>query len=128
MILKILLSWFCIMAIAIINGALRDLLYKNKLGKKRADQISTFSLLLLISIFTFFFQRLFPLSSLNESIIIGVYWFVFTEIFEFLAGHYIFKKTWHELIISYDLFNGQLWILIPIWMAVINLVIYKAIN
>ena len=128
MTLKILLSWLCIMVIAILNGAMRDLLYKNKLGERRANQVSTFSLLILIGIFTCVFQKFYPLNSANEAIEIGIYWFIFTEAFEFLAGHYIFKKSWHELLINYNILSGHLWILIPIWMAVINLLLYIAIN
>lgn len=112
------------MLLAILNGAIRDFLYKNKLGELKAHQRSTYSLLVLMILFTYLMQLYFPLNSVNESVFIGICWFLFTEAFEFLFGRYIGKKTWKELFKAYNIKEGQLWVLIPICALIINLVIY----
>ena len=58
------------------------------------------------------------------TIIIGVVWLACTLGFEFLAGHYLFRKPWVELLADYDLRRGRIWIAVlmvtfvaPWWMA-----------
>ncbi len=122
--MKILLSWFILMILAIINGAARDLLYLSKLGKEKAHALSTLTLMIVILIFTIVFQKLKYIENLNESMLIGVWWFILTLAFEFLAGHYLFKRSWKELLENYKINEGKLWILIPIEVLIVNYVVY----
>lgn len=112
------------MVLAILNGTVRDLLYLKKLGKEWAHRVSTISLLVLIMFFSIIFNNLGYISDKNESIVIGVWWFILTLAFEFIAGHYLFKKSWHELLENYKIFKGRLWILIPIEVLIINYILF----
>lgn len=112
------------MILAIINGAARDLLYLSKLGKEKANALSTLTLMVFILIFTMVFQKLKYVENLNESMIIGAWWFILTLSFEFLAGHYLFKRSWKELLENYKINEGKLWILIPIEVLIVNYVVY----
>jgi hypothetical protein len=112
------------MILAIINGAARDLLYLSKLGKEKAHALSTLTLMIVILIFTIVFQKLKYIENLNESMLIGVWWFILTLAFEFLAGHYLFKRSWKELLENYKINEGKLWILIPIEVLIVNYVVY----
>jgi hypothetical protein len=42
--------------------------------------------------------------------VIGGVWVACTLAFEFLAGHYLFRKPWVELLADYDLRRGRIWI------------------
>ncbi len=121
--MKIIVSWLILMVLAIINGAIRDFLYLNKIGKEWAHRVSTITLMLLILVFSIIFNNLGYVSDTKESITIGVWWFILTLGFEFIAGHYLFKKSWEELLENYKINKGKLWILIPIEVLVINYVI-----
>ena len=112
------------MVLAIINGGLRDVLYLNRIGKETAHRLSTVILLIIIIIYTFVFQQLSFVESLKESVEIGVGWFVLTLMFEFLAGHYLFKNSWKELLENYKIHKGKLWILIPIEVLIINYIVF----
>ncbi len=53
---------------------------------------------------------------------IGLLWVGLTLSFEFLAGHYLFKKSWAELLTDYDLTRGRIWVVVlvvalfaPLW-------------
>ncbi len=115
MIWKYFLAWFGMMILAIINGGVRDIIYKQSLGVLAAHQISTFMLLVLISGYFWLLVRLLPFESLRKAWITGILWFIMTEVFEFGMG--VFSgKSWGELLQAYNLFAGQLWLLIPIWI------------
>lgn len=116
------------MVLAIINGGLRDVLYLKKLGKEAAHRLSTITLLIVILIYTFVFQQLNYVESLKESVEIGFWWLVLTLGFEFLAGHYLFKSSWKDLLDNYKIQEGKLWILIPIEVLIINFIIFLIIN
>ena len=49
MLLKYFLAWFGMMILAILNGGLRDVLYKPRVGDLVAHQISTVILLVLFA-------------------------------------------------------------------------------
>jgi hypothetical protein len=57
-------------------------------------------------------------------VIIGMLWLALTLAFEFLVGHYVFRKPWTELIQDYDITRGRIWPLVlvmvlfaPLWTA-----------
>lgn len=41
----------------------------------------------------------------------GIYWFILTLIFEFVAGHYLFGNSWEALFNDYRFWKGRLWTL-----------------
>jgi len=123
--LKIILIWFGLLLLAIINGTIRDFLYPKILGEHRAHQISTITLLILISIYCYIIFSLWKLNTLNEAITIGIIWLLLTLAFEFLFGHFVSKKDWNILLKDYNIFQGRLWILILIWTALLPVICYK---
>jgi hypothetical protein len=44
--------------------------------------------------------------------VIGSIWLALTLAFEFLAGHFLFGRSWSVLVAEYDLAAGRLWILV----------------
>lgn len=75
MILKYSLAWFGMMILAIINGGIRDFLYKPYLGDLAAHQISTVILMVLFAGYFWFLNTIWPLRSASQAWIIGGIWF-----------------------------------------------------
>ncbi len=114
---KYILSWFGLMVLAIINGTIRDFGYKESLGSLTAHQVSTVTLLILFSLALWFMVQQWPLSSNRQAWTIGIAWFVMTELFEFGMG-LSRGASWEELMYVYDITQGQVWLLIPLWVLV----------
>ncbi len=121
-------SWFCLMFLAILNGTIREKLYKNRFGEFKSQQISTFVFIAVMFAYTYVFQKLFPLSGLDEAKLIGFVWLLLTLAFEFLFGKLILKKSWQELLANYNFMKGRYWILIPVWVFLVNYAMYEIIN
>ncbi len=120
-----ILLWLGLMLLAIINGAIRNFTYLKTLGEHKANQVSTIILLLLISTYCYFIFGYWKLTSKNEAILVGILWLLLTLAFEFLFGHFVAKHSWKKLLSKYNIFKGDLWILILIWTAVVPLIYYN---
>lgn len=117
MIWKYFLAWFGMMVLAVLNGGIRDLVYSQSLGGPAAHQVSTVTLILLLAGYFWLVVRIVPFRSRRHAWAIGLLWFALTEIFEFGMG-ILAGKPWSELLQAYNLFAGELWILIPLWVLV----------
>jgi hypothetical protein len=101
------------MVIAIANAGLRNEVYKPIVGDLAAHQISSIIFSVAILVITFFAINYsnIPLTD-SQSILLGAVWLVFTVVFEFIAGHYVFGNPWKNLIGDYNLLEGRIWSLV----------------
>lgn len=111
------LCWFPMLVLAIINGAARDLWYKERIGDLGAHQLSTITLILLFAVYIWFVVRKLLPSSKMQSLQIGFMWLCLTLLFEFGFG-LARGNSFSKLLSNYNLFKGRIWILIPIWITV----------
>jgi len=116
MLIKYTLAWLGMMIIAIANGGLRDILYKQYLGDLAAHQLSTVLLLLLLALYFRILAARWPLASYTQAWAVGLIWLVMTLAFEFGFGHFIVGHSWAHLFQDYDILAGRVWVLIPIWI------------
>lgn len=117
MIWKYMAAWFGMMFLAIFNGTIRDFVYTPYVGELTAHQLSTVILLLLFAAYLWLLTKKMPLQTKSQAWSIGAIWFAMTEIFEF--GLVINQGlSFDEVLHTYNIFEGQLWILIPIWVLV----------
>lgn len=122
---KYILLWFPMVLIAIINGAARDLIYKPYTGELAAHQISTFTLIILFGFYIWFAVKKYSPASGKQSIYIGIIWLAMTLIFEFGFG--IARNVPAEKLLGdYNILNGRLWVLIPIWVTIAPYIFYRA--
>jgi hypothetical protein len=128
MILKYFVAWFGMMIIAILNGGFRDLAYKPLVGDLAAHQISAVLLLLLFAGYFWFLVRVWPIEYAKQAWVIGGMWFLMTEVFEFGMGLLIAGHPWDKLLQDYNLFDGQLWLLIPLWVFVGPYIFYRFVR
>jgi hypothetical protein len=110
-------GWVGAAILGIINGASRELLYKDRVGKTRANQTSVATLVALLALYFWFLQRRWPLASTRDATSIGTAWAVLTVLFEFGFGRYVDGDSWEELFENYDLRKGNLWPLVLLSIA-----------
>lgn len=108
-------TWFFFMVLAIINAIIRNSVYKPAIGDLRAHQVSTIIFILLILIVTFFILLLTQLQLTDtQALLMGTIWVLATISFEFFAGHFVFGNSWEKLFHDYNVFQGRIWILVPL--------------
>jgi len=115
--LTYILLWFPMLVIAIINGAIREFVFKKFLGDLAAHQLSTVSLILFFAIYIRFVIMRFPPPSASMALLIGLVWVLMTLCFEFGFGRFR-GNSWDTLLQDYNLARGRLWVLIPLWVLV----------
>jgi hypothetical protein len=115
MIWKFILGWFALLIAAVINGAIREGVYRASLGDLAAHQLSTLIGIALFGVIIWRMTRLWPLQSLKQAWIVGATWVGMTICFEFLFGHYVMGNSWQRLLHDYNIFEGRLWALVLIW-------------
>lgn len=124
---KYLLLWFPMLFIAILNGTLREFVFRKFTGELTAHQLSTITLLLFFSIYIHFVVTKIPPGSSLNALLIGLLWVVLTLLFEFGFGRYR-GNSWETLLHDYNLVKGRIWLLIPVWVAIAPYLFYKLRN
>jgi hypothetical protein len=115
---KYCLAWFGMMALAILNGGLRDKLYAPIVGKLVAHQISTVLLVVVFAGFFWLLTSLWGITSSRQAWSIGVMWLVMTLMFEIGLGRWGLGYTWSRVLQDYNITEGRVWVLVPIWTLV----------
>lgn len=128
MILKYFFAWFGMLVLAIINGGLRDFAYKSLVGDLPAHQISTVILIVLLAGYFRFLTAIWPIRSASQAWVIGGIWFVMTEAFEFAMGRFISGDSWSTLFQAYNVFAGQVWVFIPLWVLIGPYVFFRVVQ
>jgi hypothetical protein len=125
MIRKYLFSWFGLLFLAIVNGALRDGIYKPIVGDLASHQISVLTGIALFGLFIWFIGLRWPLSTSYQAWTIGLMWLAMTVAFEFLFFHYVRGVAWEILLHDYNIADGRLWILVLVWVTIAPWVMWK---
>lgn len=113
-----LVAWVGAPVLAIVNGAAREFAYKDEVGESAANQISVAPLIALLGLYFWILQRRWPLETTRDALSVGAIWVVLSVLFEFGFGHYVEGDSWADLLDNYDMSQGNIWILILLWIAV----------
>ncbi len=128
MMLKYLAGWFGLLIIAVINGSIRDFIYKPYVGELAAHQISTLVLAILIGAYVWLLEkRISPVSTIQDWLI-GFCWLAMTVSFEFLFFHFVRGIPWQLLLLDYNIMEGRIWIFVLIWTALAPRIIWQIRN
>lgn len=122
--IKYILLWFLILITAIVNGIIREAFIKKFADDSLAHQLSTFTLLILMSGVIWFIIKQWPPKSAQQTIYIGILWVIMTLAFEFGFGYYR-GNSWSKMLEDYNLLKGRIWMLIPIWVAIAPYLFYR---
>jgi hypothetical protein len=111
--------------VEIANGALREGWYSKHLSELQAHQVSTATGVLLFGIYIWMLIHIWRPVSSGQAITIGLVWLVMTVAFEFLFGHYMAEKSWHELLRDYNILAGRVWLVILVWVTIAPYLFYR---
>jgi hypothetical protein len=112
-----IVAWVGASVLGIVNGAIRELAYKDRVGDSKANRISAATLIALLALYFRALQRRWPLATRQDAMSIGAIWVALTVLFEFGFGHYVVGDSWEELLENYDVTEGNLWVLVLLWIA-----------
>jgi hypothetical protein len=102
-------AWVVLLLLALTNGVIRNKFYEHRLDNLIAHYISVFTLVLLISIVSYFLVLLCtPPMTPSGAIGVGGVWVACSLLFEFGAGHYFAGMKWKQLLADYDISRGRL--------------------
>lgn len=120
--------WFGLLVLAFLNGAIREGLMKQVFGINDllAHQISVATGILLWTIFILYMWKKLAISTLSESIFVGLIWFLATIIFEtFILNRLMAKLSWDQILQTYNLLAGELWIIALLYVGILPIVVFK---
>lgn len=125
MILKYTLLWLPMPFIGIINGIIRESLYKESVGALAAHQISTVSGIILFGLYVWLVGLKWKIESAGQAVAIGIIWLGLTLFFEFIFGHYVMGHPWGRLLHDYNILEGRVWVLVLIFITLAPFIFYK---
>lgn len=128
MIGRALLVWAAILAFAILNGVVRDVVLALYMRDKPARAISSIVLAGVVVGITVLSLRWIGPSTLLQAVGIGAFWLALTLAFEFLFGHYLGGKPWPLLLAEYDVLRGRLWVVVLIATVLAPPSVYRAMH
>lgn len=115
MIVKIILFWLPMIALAFANATLRELIFVKHLNNLRAHQLSTLTLAFLCGFYIWIVFRFLPIRSAGQAFIPGGVWVVLTVLFEFSLGRAV-NRSWQSLLADYNLPDGRIWIVFLLFL------------
>jgi len=111
-------AWLPMVAIAVLNGAVREAWYGKRVPELCAHQISTASGVVLLGAYIWVIIRVCPPDSPEQAIGVGLIWLGLTFAFEFLFGHYVARHSWSRILRDYNVLAGRVWVLVLVWVAI----------
>jgi hypothetical protein len=115
---KYFAAWLVMLLVSIANGATRDFTYGKQMSELAAHQLSTVTSVLLLGTVIWAFVQLFPPSSGQKAICIGLFWMALTVAFEFIFFHFAGGHSWSQLLANYNILKGRVWVVVLLWVAV----------
>lgn len=118
-------SWLGMVVLAILNGAVREKLYRPWMSELSAHQVSTVVGICLFGVYIWLLTGFWRIESSVQAWGIGIMWLVMTVAFEFLFGHFVMGHPWGKLFQDYNLLRGRLWPLVLAWTAIAPFVFFR---
>jgi len=106
------LAWVGILALAILNGAVREGLLVPRLGRTPGLVASGLLLSALVLLVAFATLRWIAPATRAQAWAVGALWLALTLGFEFGFGALVKHKPLHELLAAYRFADGNLWPLV----------------
>jgi hypothetical protein len=111
-------AWPGMVLIALANGTLRALVTQPVLGETPARLVATVVLLAALLVYQRWLLARRPLPTLPTALAVGAAWTVLTLAFEFGFGRFVERLSWSTMLADYDVTNGRIWVLVPLWLLV----------
>lgn len=72
----------------------------------------------ILAFYVWVLHRRWPIDTAQTALAVGVIWAMLTLAFEFGFGHWVAGQSWAELLEAYNLADGRVWVLVPIWTMI----------
>ena len=95
---RALAIWLLLLILAVLNGAIREILLKPRFGEQTGHIVSTAILCAAIILLAWFSIAWIGPKNGREALVVGMAWVTLTVAFEFVAGHYVFGNSWEGLL------------------------------
>ncbi|WP_238709215.1 hypothetical protein [Natronorubrum halophilum] len=106
--------WVLMAVLAVLNGGLREVVLIPRVGAYPGHVLSTAVLTTVILVLSFLYFTNTPIAYLPvELLLVGTLWTALTVGFEFLVG-YLEGTPVAVTLAQYNVFAGQVWILVPL--------------
>jgi hypothetical protein len=102
MLTRALVVWCAILAVAFVNGAVRELWLLARAGMMAGQILSSVLLCLAILAVSAMAAAWMAIPSAADAWKVGGLWLALTVGFEFGAGHFVFGQPWHALLEDYQ--------------------------
>jgi hypothetical protein len=116
--LRYLVAWFPMLALAIANGALRQATYGKRIPELRAHQLSTVIGAAVFGVYIGFVIRACPPVSTQQALQVGLLWLALTIAFEFFMGLVLARRPLNQVLRDYDVTSGRVWVFLLLWITV----------
>lgn len=113
--LRPIAAWFLILALAVLNGILREAVLLPNLSKPVAFVLSGLLLSSCILIVAIALAGWLQLDGLQRSLTVGLLWLSLTLVFEFSFGRIVQGRAWSDMMEAYTFKDGNIW---PVVLAV----------
>jgi len=114
---RAVLSWLVLLAVAFLNGTLRQLAYPATLGDFAARQVASGVGAVALGIAMWLLLRRWPIARARQAWATGALWAGLTVAFEvaLVRGS---GRPWGDVVEQYALWKGSLWPLLVLWVLV----------
>lgn len=117
------LAWLVMPILAVLNGLVRETFYVPLVGILGAHQLSTVVLLAVFMVYNGYIVHRFTPVNYKQAWVLGCMWALLTLFFEFGLG-YIRHISWRVMLHDYNITEGRIWIIIPLWLWVSPALLY----
>lgn len=106
-----ILIWMGMAVVAVANGIFRVRVLHRRLGRYLAHVVSSAMLSAAIVLIGWGTAWVLSLDAAGAWQV-GWLWLAATVLFEFGAGHYVFRQPWHRLLADYNILAGRVWVVV----------------
>ncbi|KXB06289.1 hypothetical protein AKJ52_02365 [candidate division MSBL1 archaeon SCGC-AAA382C18] len=105
--------WFILVVFFILNGILRNTVYAPHIGEWEGHVVSSvFGIGFIFTVTYLSLKHIITGYSGMDLVLIGLFWFSLTVVFEFGFGHYVVGHSWDRLLSDYNILEGRMWSLV----------------
>ena len=124
MLIRSIAAWLAILALAVLNGALREALLLPNLGRPAAYAMSALLLALVVCVVAVASARWMGAHTARRAMAVGILWLALTLVFEFgfglAQGH-----SWPQMLEAYTFKDGNLWPLVLVVVLLAPLLAWR---
>lgn len=121
--------WLGMAVIAIANGYIGKTYVAPRLGDYGTHVYKTLFFIPVIFLFAWLYANATRGETwLANALFVGCFWVSLTILFEFVFGHYVLRNSWEVLIADYRIWQGRLWLLVLISVAIAPVTMAWLIN